>query len=52
MRFADDTAIKIQEQLHDKVNRLSDTGRKYEMEIDIDKSQWEYPGGMDHCGLF
>ena len=41
VRFADDTAIitKTQEELQDKVNRLDDTGRKYGMEINIDKSQ-------------
>jgi Reverse transcriptase (RNA-dependent DNA polymerase). len=41
VRFADDTAIiaKIQEELQDMVNRLVDTGRKYGMEINIDKSQ-------------
>ena len=40
-RFADDTAIiaKTQEKLQDMVNRLVDTGRKYSMEINIDKSQ-------------
>ena len=41
IRFADDTAIiaKTQEELQDIVNRLVDTGRKYDMEINIDKSQ-------------
>ena len=41
VRFADDTAIiaKIQEELQDMVNRLVNTGRKYGMEINIDKSQ-------------
>jgi Reverse transcriptase (RNA-dependent DNA polymerase). len=41
VRFADDTAIiaKTQEKLQDMVNRLVDTGRKYDMEINIDKSQ-------------
>ena len=41
VRFADDTAIiaKSQEELQDIVNRLVDTGRKYSMEINIDKSQ-------------
>ena len=41
VRFADDTAIiaKTQEELQDMVNRLVDTGRKYGMEINIDKSQ-------------
>ena len=40
-RFADDTAIigKTQEDLLDMVNRLVDTGRKYGIEIIIDKSQ-------------
>ena len=39
--FADDTAIitKTQEELQDMVNRLVDTGKKYGMEINIDKSQ-------------
>ena len=39
--FAGDTAIiaKTQEELQDMVNRLVDTGRKYDMEINIDKSQ-------------
>ena len=39
VRFADDPAIiaKTQE-LQDMVNRLVDTGRKYDMEINIDKS--------------
>ena len=37
----DDTAIiaKTQEELEDMVYRLVDTGRKYGMEINIDKSQ-------------
>ena len=41
VRFADDTAIidKTQEELQGMVNRLVDTGRKYGMEINIDKSQ-------------
>ena len=41
VRFADDTAIiaKTQKALQDSVNRLVDTGRKYGMEINIDKSQ-------------
>ena len=41
VRFADDTAIiaKTQEELLDTINRLVDTGRKYGMEINIDKSQ-------------
>ena len=40
-RFADDTALiaKTQEQLQNMLNGLVDTGRKYGMEIDIDKSQ-------------
>ena len=39
VRFADDTAViaKTQEELKDMVNRLVDTGRKYGMEINIDK---------------
>ena len=41
VRFVDDTAIKAktQEELQDMVNRLVNTGRKYGMEINIDKSQ-------------
>ena len=41
VRFADNTAIivKTQEELQDMVNRLVATGRKYGMEINIDKSQ-------------
>ena len=41
VRFADETVIitKTQEQLQDMLNRLVDTGRKYGMEINIDKSQ-------------
>ena len=41
VRFADDTAIiaKTQEELQDMANRLVDAGRKYGMEINIDKSQ-------------
>ena len=41
IRFADDTAIiaKTQEELQDVVNTLVDNGRKYGMEINIDKSQ-------------
>jgi Reverse transcriptase (RNA-dependent DNA polymerase). len=41
VRFADDTAIIAipQEELQNKANRLADTGRKYGMEINIDKSQ-------------
>ena len=40
VRFVDDMAIiaKTQEELQDMVNRLVDTGRKYGMEINIDKS--------------
>ena len=36
----DDTAIiaKTHEEIHDVVNRLVDTGRKYGMDINIDKS--------------
>ena len=39
--FADDVAItaKTREELQDMVNRLVDTGRKYGLEINIDKSQ-------------
>ena len=41
VRFANDIAIiaKTQEELQDMVNNLVDTGRKYGMEINIDKSQ-------------
>ena len=41
VRFADDTAIiaKTQEELQDMVNKLVDTGKKYGMEINIDKTQ-------------
>ena len=41
VRFVDDTAIiaKPQEELQDMVNILVDSGRKYGMEINIDKSQ-------------
>ena len=41
VRFADDTAIivKTQEELQGMVIRLVDAGRKYGMEINIDKSQ-------------
>ena len=37
----DDTAIiaETQEELQDMVNGLVDTGRQYDMEINIDKSQ-------------
>ena len=37
----DDTAIiaRTREELQDMLNRLVDTGRKYGMEINIDKSQ-------------
>ena len=40
VRFADDAAIiaKTQEELQDMVNRLVHRGRKYGMEINIDKS--------------
>ena len=36
----DDTAIiaKTHEEIHDVVNRLVDTGRRYGMDINIDKS--------------
>ena len=39
VKFADDTAImaKTQEELQDMVNRLVDTGRKYGIEINVDK---------------
>ena len=41
VRFADDMSIiaKIQEDLQDMVNRLVDTGSKYGIEINIDKSK-------------
>ena len=41
VRFVDDIAItaKTQEELEDMVNRLIDTGKKYDTEINIDKSQ-------------
>jgi Reverse transcriptase (RNA-dependent DNA polymerase). len=41
VRFADDTAIiaETQEKLQDMVNALVDIGRKYDLEINIDKSQ-------------
>ena len=41
VRFANDTAItdKIREELQYMLNRLVDTRRKYDMEINIDKSQ-------------
>ena len=41
VRFVDDTAInaKSQEGLQNMVNRLVDTGKKYGMKINIDKSQ-------------
>ena len=41
MKFEDDTTIiaKIQEELPNMANRLVNTGRKYSMEINIDKSQ-------------
>ena len=41
VRFADDTVIiaKTQEEVQDMLNILIDTGRKYGMEINIDKSQ-------------
>jgi Reverse transcriptase (RNA-dependent DNA polymerase). len=47
VRFADDTAViaKPQEELQDMVNRLV-FGRKYGMEINIDKTQV-----MNHCSL-
>ena len=50
MRFADDAAII--EELQDIVNRLVDTGRKYDMEINIGKPQVrEHPGEMNHWVL-
>ena len=41
VRFANDIAIiaKTQEELQDMVNNFVDNGRKYGMEINIDKSQ-------------
>ena len=41
MKFEDDTTIltKTQEALQEMVNRLIDTGKKYDMEINIDKWQ-------------
>ena len=41
VRFTDYTAIiaKTQEELQYMVGKLVDTGRKYSMEINIDKSQ-------------
>ena len=40
VRFADDTAnIAKTQELQDMVKRLVDTGRKYGMEINIDKTQ-------------
>jgi Reverse transcriptase (RNA-dependent DNA polymerase). len=41
VRFADDTATvaKTQIEIQDMVNRLDDTGSKYSMEINNDKSQ-------------
>ena len=41
MRFVDSTAVisKTLEELQEMVNRLIDTGRKYGMKINIDKSQ-------------
>ena len=41
VRFADDTYIiaKTQEEPQHMINVLADTGRKYGMEINIDKSQ-------------
>ena len=54
LRFVDDMSIiaKTQEELQDVVNRLVDTGRKYGMEINIDKSQvMRVSGVMSHCRL-
>jgi hypothetical protein len=43
VRFADTAIIaKIQDELQDMVNRLIDTGRKYGMEINIDRSRIDY----------
>ena len=41
VRFADDTAIiaKTQKELQYMAHRLVDTGKKYDMEINIDKTQ-------------
>ena len=41
VRFSDDTAItvKTREELQNMVNRLVDTGRKYGIEINTNKSQ-------------
>jgi Reverse transcriptase (RNA-dependent DNA polymerase). len=41
VKYADDVAIisKTQEELQDMLNSLVDTGRKYGMEINFDKSQ-------------
>ena len=41
VRIADDTALeaKTHEELQEMVNRLVDAGRKYGMEINIDKLQ-------------
>jgi len=40
VRFVDSTAVisKTLEELQEMVNRLIDTGRKYGMKINIDKS--------------
>ena len=38
-RFADDTSITAKTQHTDVVSRLVDIGKKYGMEINIDKSQ-------------
>ena len=54
VRLADDSAIiaKTQEELQDTVNRLVDTGRKYVMEINIDRSQvMRISGVINHCRL-
>ena len=54
VRFTYDTAIiaKTQEELQDMVNRLVNTGRKYGMEINIDKSQvMRVSRSNDHCRL-
>ena len=51
VRFTDDMGIisKTQEELQDIMNRLVDTGRKYVMEINIDKFQ--VMRIMNHCRL-
>jgi Reverse transcriptase (RNA-dependent DNA polymerase). len=54
VRFVDNMAIIAitQEELQDMVNRLFNTGGRYGMENNIDKSQaMRYPGEINHCGL-